>query len=70
MLSPRLPRPPQHSTDRQAFLRAEAELEVFGWARCPRHPWYGVSVILVLDAPPLCVPPEGAAHVVDWTVAS
>ena len=27
----------------------------FGWARCPRHEWMYVSVIVVPDAPDWCV---------------
>lgn len=33
-----------------------ADTATFSWRICPRHPWYGVSII---DTPagPLCVPP-------------
>lgn len=34
----------------------------FTWAECDAHPWLRASVILVTDAEPYCVPPEGAGH--------
>lgn len=35
----------------------------FEWRRCPRHPWLGVSVLIVGNCTPLCMDGDGTTHV-------
>lgn len=47
-----------------------AAVEAFRWARCPRHPWLGVSVILSAGHPALCVLPGSGFHLAAMGTAS
>ena len=53
-------RPPQAAPPDATDVESTtlAELPMFEWTRCPVHPWLQASVLVVPDAPPLCIGPE------------
>ena len=54
--------PPPESTPTDQL----AELPMaFAWSRCQRHPWLGISVLVVKGFAPVCLPHDGTPHPVD-----
>lgn len=66
--------PPLHRPrDRRASPQEAATMpptRAFEWRRCPKHPWFGVSV-LVVGPLAACVPPdESPMHPVELEQAA